>query len=111
MADTASPTYIMPTEFRAEVTALEDRHFRATGHATARILDCITDPDVRAEVAALLMAMSGTLTQHQETYEAIRARLAQRAYEDGRRDGYEQLGIELGMIERPKEGATPPTMH
>lgn len=104
------PTYQVPDEYGEDKKRLDSHHFTITGNAVAGVLNSVTDPDVRAEIGAVMMAMSSALAGLADEYNRHRLQLAQRAYADGRRDGYEQLGVELGMITKPTDGQ-PPTMH
>jgi hypothetical protein len=106
-----SPVYTIPAEYVEEAQRLEGHLHQMTGHAVAGVLADVTDPDVRAEIGGLMMAMSAALGNVINGYETLRRRLAQRAYEDGKRDGFMQLAEELGMIEKPKDDANPPILH
>lgn len=105
-----SMTYTVPDSVSVEVSDLEERHCRVTGHAVAFALQNVTDSPLRDQIAGAFMAMSGSLALHQEEYKEIIRRTAQRAYLAGKQDGIQEVGVQLGMIEKPS-GGPPPTMH
>lgn len=107
----APPIYTIPAEYVDEARKLEDRHFIAMGRTIGAAMATINNREDRDLVAAHLASLQDALTCIANDDDTRILRLVQRAYEDGRRDGYEQLGIELGMIEKPKDDAPPPTLH
>jgi hypothetical protein len=101
--------FVIPEEFERARTDAENRLFTAMGRTIARVVRSISAPVEQELVAAYLMALQADLAERETEVEATRQRLAQRAYSEGRAEGYRQLGQELGMLEKSSE--PPPIMH